>query len=40
MGGHVARVGEMGNKYKISVGTPEGRRALDDLDVDGKIILE
>jgi hypothetical protein len=28
MGGHVARMGEMKNAYKILVGRPEGKRPL------------
>jgi hypothetical protein len=38
--GHVARMGEMRNTYKILVGTPEKKRPLEDLLVSGKIILE
>jgi len=37
---YVVCVGEMRNLYKILVGKPEGKRALRDLDIDGRIILE
>jgi hypothetical protein len=37
---HVARIRKMRNSYKISVGEPEGKRFLEDLGVDGKILLE
>jgi hypothetical protein len=37
--GHVARMGEKMNIYRILVGTPEGDH-YEDLDVDGRIILE
>jgi hypothetical protein len=37
---HVALMGEMRNAYKILVGTPEGKGQSDELDVDGKIIVE
>jgi hypothetical protein len=37
--GHIACVGEMRNAYKILYGKPEGRDHLEDLSVDGKIIL-
>jgi hypothetical protein len=30
----------MRNAYKIFVGKPAGNRSLDDLGVDGRIILE
>jgi hypothetical protein len=36
---HVARMQEMRNAYKMLVGKPEGRKPLEDLGVDGKIIL-
>jgi hypothetical protein len=32
--------GNYENAYKILVENPEGRRYLEDLDVDGRIILE
>jgi hypothetical protein len=38
--GHVARMGEMRNAYKVLVGKCEGRDHSEDLGVDGKIILE
>jgi hypothetical protein len=38
--GHVARMGQMTNAYKILVGKPEGKRLSEELGVDGKIILE
>jgi hypothetical protein len=37
---HVTWIGEMRNAYKILVGKPEGRDHLEDLSVDGKIILK
>jgi hypothetical protein len=37
---HVARMGEMGNAYKILVGKPEGIGHSEVMGVDGKIILE
>jgi hypothetical protein len=36
----VERVGEIGNAYKIFVGKPVGKDHLEDLGVDGRIILE
>jgi hypothetical protein len=38
--GHVARMGEMRNTYKILVRKPGGKIHSEDLGVDGKIILE
>jgi len=38
--GHVARMGEIRNAYKILVGKHEERDHLEDPGVDGKIILE
>jgi hypothetical protein len=38
--GHVAHMGEMRNACKILVRKPEGRYHLEDLGVDGRIILE
>jgi len=38
--GHVAHMAETRNAYKIWVRNPEGRDQSEDLDVDGKIILE
>jgi hypothetical protein len=37
--GHVARIGEKRNAYKIFVGKPEGKRPLRTLHVGGRIIL-
>jgi hypothetical protein len=37
--GHVARMGEKRNLYRLLVGKPEGRRPLGDQDVGGWIIL-
>jgi len=39
MGGHLACMGEVRNAYKISVGKPEGKSHLEDLSIDGRIIL-
>jgi hypothetical protein len=33
-------MGKLKNAYKILVVKPEGKRRLEDLDIDGKIILE
>jgi hypothetical protein len=38
--GHVARIEEMRYAYNILVGKPEGKTPLEELSVDGKIILE
>jgi len=38
--GHVARMGEMRKAYIILVGKVEGKNHLEDLGVDGKIILK
>jgi hypothetical protein len=38
--GHVARMGDMRNAYRIRVGRPEGKRPLERPGVYGKIILE
>jgi hypothetical protein len=38
--GHVARMGERRGAYSILVGEPEERDQLEDLRVDGKIILK
>jgi len=32
-------MGERRNSYRVLVGKPEGRRHLEDPDVDGRIIL-
>jgi hypothetical protein len=37
---HVAGVGEGRGAYRVLVGRPDGRRPLQDLAVDGKIILK
>jgi hypothetical protein len=39
LAGHVARLGEVKNAYRILVGNPEGKRPLEDQGVDGRIIL-
>jgi hypothetical protein len=36
--GHVARLGDMRNLYKIFVGKPEGKNHLEDLDVGGRVL--
>jgi hypothetical protein len=33
--GHVTRMGEKRNVYRLLVGKPEGKRPLEDRDVDG-----
>jgi hypothetical protein len=33
-------MGEMRDAYKVLVGKPEGKRPYDDIDADGRIILE
>jgi len=38
--GHVARIGEMRNAYKMLVGKPEGKRPLGNVGVDKRIILK
>jgi hypothetical protein len=37
--GHVARMGERRNAYRILVGKPERKRPLRSLEVCGRIIL-
>jgi hypothetical protein len=37
---HVARMGERRDAYRFLVGKPEGSNHLEDLDVDGNIILK
>jgi hypothetical protein len=37
--GHVARMGEKRNAYRLLVGNPKGKRPLGDQDVGGWIIL-
>jgi hypothetical protein len=36
---HLARMVEIGNLYKVIMGKSERRDHMDDLDVDGRIIL-
>jgi hypothetical protein len=36
---HVAHLGEKGNAYRILVRKSEGRDHLEDLDLDGRILL-
>jgi hypothetical protein len=38
--GHVARMGERRNAYRILVGKPEGKSHWEDQDVDGWTILK
>jgi len=38
--GYVARMGERRRVYTVLVGKPEGKRTLEDADVDGRIILK
>jgi hypothetical protein len=38
--GHVARMGEKRNAYRMLVGKPEGKRPLEDQDVGGWAILK
>jgi hypothetical protein len=38
--GHVARMGEGRDAYRVLVGRPEGRSHLEDPGVDGRIILK
>lgn len=40
MTGNVERVGEMRNTYRGLVGIHEGKRNLEDLGIDGAIILK
>jgi hypothetical protein len=40
MAGHVARVGDMRNIYKFWSENLKGKDQTEDLDVDGRIILE
>ena len=39
MWGHVAPMGERRGVYRVLVGKSEGKNHLEDLGVDGKIIL-
>jgi hypothetical protein len=39
--GHVTCIGEKRNAYRVLlVGTPEGKCDVEDLDIDGRIILK
>ena len=38
--GYVARMGERRSVYTVLVEKPEGKRTLEDADVDGRIILK
>jgi hypothetical protein len=38
--GHVARTGERSVANRVLVGKPEGKNILEDLGVDGRIILK
>jgi hypothetical protein len=38
--GHVSRMGQIRNAHKFFVGKTEGKKPLEDLDVDVKITLE
>jgi hypothetical protein len=38
--GNAALMGENKNAYRVLVGTPDGKRLLEDLDVGGMIILK
>jgi hypothetical protein len=38
--GHVARMVEMRNAYKVFIGNIEGRDRIADRGLDGRIILE
>jgi hypothetical protein len=38
--GHVARTGDRRNAYRVLVGRPAGRKHLEDLGVDGSIMLK
>jgi hypothetical protein len=38
--GHILYMGEMKNVYKVVIDTPERENYLEDLGVDGRIILE
>jgi hypothetical protein len=40
MAGHVARMEEVRNTFNILVGESEGKNHLEDLSVDGNILLE
>jgi hypothetical protein len=36
----VTSTGDMGNKYSVLVGRPEQKSHLEDLEVDGKMVLK
>jgi hypothetical protein len=38
--GHVARMGEKRNAYRILVGKPEGKETIRDLDIGRRIVLK
>jgi hypothetical protein len=38
--GHAARVGERIGVYRVLVGNHEGKRPLEDIGVDGRIVLK
>jgi hypothetical protein len=38
--GHVARMEQMRNAYKVFVGKTEGKNHSEDVGIDGRIILE
>jgi hypothetical protein len=38
--GHVTRVGDRRGAYRISVGKPDGKKHLEDLDVDARTTLK
>jgi hypothetical protein len=38
--GHVERIGDPRNAYRVSVGKPDAKRPLGRSDVDGRIILK
>jgi hypothetical protein len=38
--GHVARVGEGRNVYRVLVGKPEGKSLLEDQGIDGRMVLK
>jgi hypothetical protein len=37
--GHVARMGDRKGAFRVLVGKPEGKNQLEDIGVDGRIIL-
>jgi hypothetical protein len=38
--GHVERIDERRDAYRLLVGKPEGKSPLEDPDVEGKVILK